>query len=220
MKKISISIAIIGIVGFLFLKFIIGFQHVGFHLLNLKDYLFAHENTSRYDGHAAIMEADTVQANELLVESPIDTLVWEHAIKNKEYIPDGVLEELDRYKKRDFSKLILAKDYPTDKEAEGAIVNFYKEDVIKLLQRENAHIKIGACYTAPLKISDDGNKEIARVTAMVSAFNAARGNLGNIQLPLDVIYDFVKYESAPDTWYLSNFSQNIPYDYRLNKDPW
>lgn len=220
MKKISIAIAIIGIVTFLFLKFVIGFQHVGFHLRDLKDYLFAHENTSNNDEHAAIIEADTVNLNEFLVESPIDTLIWAHAIKNKDFIPDDVLEELDRYKKRDFSKLIVAKNFPNDKEAEDAIVNFYKDDVIKLLLREKAHIKIGTCYSAPLQNSNDGNKEIARVTAMVSAFNTERGNLGNIQHPLDVIYDFVKYKSDPNTWYIENFSQNIPYDYQLNKDPW
>ncbi|WP_165499686.1 hypothetical protein [Pedobacter frigidisoli] len=55
---------------------------------------------------------------------------------------------------------------------------------------------------------------------MVSAFNKERGNLGNIQAPLGVIYDFVKYQSDPNTWHLADFSQSIPYDYKLNKDRW
>ena len=44
--------------------------------------------------------------------------------------------------------------------------------------------------------------------------------LGNIQRPLDVIYDFVKFQSDPETWYITDFSQNIPYDNKLNKDRW
>lgn len=220
MKKFSIAIAILGIAVFLFLRFVIGFQHVGFHLRDLKDYLFASESTSGDPIQATIAVVDTVRVENQLVESPYDTLMWVNAIKNKEYIPEDVLEGLNRYKKKDFSKLVLAKDFPTDKEAEAAIVAYYQNEVVKLLQRESAHIQIGTCYIAKLQPTSYGDKEITRVTAMISAFNDKRGNIGNIQHPLDVIYDFVKYESDPTTWRLADFSQNIPYDYQLNKDPW
>ncbi|WP_435522210.1 hypothetical protein [Chryseobacterium indoltheticum] len=51
--------------------------------------------------------------------------------------------------------------------------------------------------------------ELVRVTAMVSAFNKERGNLGNIQMPLDVIYDFVQYKSEPNVWYVFDFSRTF-----------
>ncbi|WP_231426888.1 hypothetical protein [Pedobacter sp. Leaf250] len=152
-------------------------------------------------------------------QSPIDTTMWENAIKNKDYIPESVMEDIINYKKRDFSKLQVAEEKPTDQEAQEAIVRNYQNEVASLLKQYKATIKIGVCYTAPLQQSE-GDREIARVTAMVSAFNKERGNLGNIQAPLNVIYDFVKYQSDPNTWHLADFSQSIPYDYVLNKDRW
>ncbi|MDR6969597.1 hypothetical protein J2X31_003630 [Flavobacterium arsenatis] len=210
-KKALIFIGVFSLVIFLFLKYYIGFQHVETHWKDLQSLLFDNQNPSRQTEEAQI--AGTTDVVQEAIESPIDTLMWVNAIKNNDYIPDGVLEEIERYKKRDFSKLVVAEDVPTDKEAEEAIVHHYKNEVVSLLQRENAHIRIGVCYKAPLQPT-----EIARVTAMVSAFNKTQGNLGNIQMPLDVIYDFVKFQSDPNTWYITDFSQNIPYDYKLNKD--
>ena len=218
LKKVFVFFGILVLGLFLFLKYYIGFQHVGTHWRDLQSVLFDNQNTSSGAEEAQI--AGTTDVAQEAIESPIDTLMWTNAIKNKDYIPDGVLEEIERYKKRDYSKVVIAEDVPTDKEAEEAIVNHYKNEVVSLLQRENAHIKIGTCYKAPLQNTNDGDLEIARVTAMVSAFNKTQGNLGNIQLPLDVIYDFVKFQSDPETWYITDFSQNIPYDNKLNKDRW
>jgi hypothetical protein len=216
LKKALIFLGVFSLIIFLFVKYIIGFQHVGHHLESLQSVLFSNLDTSDAAEETPITSITDVAQES--VESPIDTLMWVNAIKNKEYIPESVLEEIKRYKKRDFSKLVVAEDAPTDKEAEEAIVHHFKNEVVSLLQRENAHIKIGTCYAAPIQNTNNGDKEIARVTAMVSAFSASRGNLGNIQRPLDVIYDFVKFQSDPKTWYITDFSQNIPYDYKLNKD--
>lgn len=218
-KKLIILVAIL-LSGFLFLKYYIGFQHVGRHWQNLQSVLFDNQNPERDALKAQGIDPDSQEYTTEVVrmlESPIDTLMW----VNADFIPEGVAEALERYKKRDFSKLVLAQDFPTDEEAQRAIVHRYKSEVVSLLQAENAHIKIGTCYAAPLQSTDgDGSREIARVTAMVSAFNKQRGNLGNIQQPLDIIYDFVKYDTDPETWYITDFSQNIPYDYKLNKDRW
>lgn len=217
LKKILIFITIFLVSGFLFLKYFIGFQHVGLHWENLQSILFDNRNTtpSKIEQTQIV---DTIDIAKEAIESPINILKWEESIKNKDYIPDAMFEEIKRYKKRDFSKLVIAEVAPTDKEAEEAIVHHYKDDVASLLQAEEAHIKIGTCYKAPLQVSSNGNVEVARVTAMVSAYNKSRGNLGNIQQPLGIIYDFVKFQSDPETWYITDFSQNIPYDYKLNKD--
>lgn len=216
LKKIGILLGLFTVSIFLFLKFYIGFEQVEIHWRDLQSVLFDNQNTSSEAVKVAIAGTDIVVQE--AIESPTDLRRW--ASWSEKDIPKEVKEEIERYKKRDFSKLIVSEEAPTDKEAEEAIVNHYKDEVVGLLQKENAHIKVGTCYKAPLQQTNDGNMEIARVTVMVSAFNKTRGNLGNIQLPLNVIYDFVKFESDPTTWYLTDFSQNIPFDIKLNKEMW
>ncbi|MBD3906598.1 hypothetical protein NAL32_20460 [Chryseobacterium sp. Ch-15] len=229
-KKKSAVGKIFKVIGFLFLVAILGLGIAEYVYRNEKEtplykiqqyVTYSKEDWTNYENNKRILASTPVESNITEVataapESPIDTLMWENAIKNKDYIPDEVLAEIKRYKARDFSKLILAENKPTSEEAQNAIIAHYKNEVTKLLDEYKAHIQIGTAYNAPLQSQD----ELVRVTAMVSAFNKERGNLGNIQMPLDVIYDFVQYKSEPNVWYVSDFSQNIPYDYKLNKDPW
>lgn len=218
------------IIGVLFLILILGLGIAEYVYRNEKEtplykiqqYLtYSKEDWANYENNKRILASfpsDSTMTDVAIAapESPIDTLMWENAIKNKEFIPDEVLAEIKRYKARDFSKLISAENKPTSEEAQNAIITHYKNEVSKLLDEYKAHIQIGTAYNAPLQSQD----ELVRVTAMVSAFNKERGNLGNIQMPLDVIYDFVQYKSEPNVWYVSDFSQNIPYDYKLNKERW
>ncbi|MCX8526018.1 hypothetical protein OF897_19055 [Chryseobacterium formosus] len=229
-KKKSTVRKIFKIVGFGFLVLILGLgiseyvyrNETETPLYKIQQYLtYSKEDWENYENNKKILASFPAESSNVDIatpapESPIDTLMWTSAIKNKDYIPDEVLAEIKRYKARDFSKLIVAETKPTDEEAQNAIIRNYKNEVTKLLDEYKAHIQIGTAYNAPLQSQD----ELVRVTAMVSAFNKERGNLGNIQMPLDVIYDFVQYKSEPDVWYLADFSQNIPYDYKLNKDPW
>ncbi|REC55302.1 hypothetical protein DRF62_06725 [Chryseobacterium piscium] len=228
-KKSSVG-KIFKIIGFGFLILILGLGIAEFVYRNEKEtplykiqqYLtYSKEDWANYENNKRILASFPAESSMTDVampapESPIDTLMWENAIKNKDYIPDEVLAEIKRYKARDFSKLILAENKPSNEEVQNAIVSHYKNEVSKLLDEYKAHIQIGTAYNAPLQ----SGEELVRVTAMVSAFNKERGNLGNIQMPLNVIYDFVQYKSEPNIWHVSDFSQNIPYDYKLNKDPW
>ncbi|REC41801.1 hypothetical protein [Chryseobacterium sp. 5_R23647] len=228
-KKSSVG-KIFKVIGILFLILILGLGIAEYVYRNEKEtplykiqqYLtYSKEDWANYENNKRILASSPAELSMTDVatpapESPIDTLMWENAIKNKDYIPDEVLAEIKRYKARDFSKLILAENKPSNEEAQNAIVSHYKNEVSKLLDEYKAHIQIGTAYNAPLQ----SGEELVRVTAMVSAFNKERGNLGNIQMPLNVIYDFVQYKSEPNIWHVSDFSQNIPYDYKLNKDPW
>ncbi|MGD1319864.1 hypothetical protein [Chryseobacterium sp. 2R14A] len=229
-RKKSTVRKILKITGFVFLVLIFGLGIAEYiyrnetetPLYKIQQYLtYSKEDWENYENNKRILaslsaDSDITDVASPAPESPIDTLRWEDAIKNKDFIPNEVLAEIKRYKARDFSKLISAEKKPTDEQAQNAIVQHYKNEVTRLLDEYNAHIRIGKAYNAPLQSQD----ELVRVTAMVSAFNKERGNLGNIQMPLDVIYDFVQYKSEPEVWYLSDFSQNIPYDYELNKDRW
>ena len=144
----------------------------------------------------------------------LDTKAWKKQIERGDFVPDQVKEAYERALAFDASTLQVARDKPTNKEAQQAIVRYYEDEVVDLLKENHAHIRIGKAYNAPLQ-SDD---EIARVTAMVCAFDAKGHNLGNIQAPLDIAYDFVKYTSEPEVWYVSDLSQDIPYDYELNRN--
>ncbi|MDO4726712.1 MAG: hypothetical protein Q4A56_05775 [Porphyromonadaceae bacterium] len=205
-KKIVISSVVIFLSIFLFLKYYIGFHHIPNHLETIKNSSFSITDFFFRDKPEYPTVDTTIAVN---IVAPIDTLIW----TNADFIPENVRQEIEEYKKRDFSKLVIARDFPTDIQAQRAIIHHYKSKVVDLLQKNNAHIKIGTCYDAPLQ----DPTEAARVTAMVCAFNEKKENLGNIQLPLDIIYDFVKFHN--DTiWYITDFSQNIPYDYKLNKN--
>ena len=217
-KKMAVIFGVMAITLFLFLYKYIGFQHIPHHIEDIMNNGFPNVSMSSSENDTEI-PVESVEAVEA-IQSPMDTLIWVNAKKNNHYIPENVLEEWEIYKKIDFSKLIEATDKPTNKEAQAAIVRHYKGEVIQLLEQYQAHIQIGKCYNAPLQFSEKNGQQIARVTAMVSAFNTKNDNLGNIQRPLNIVYDFVKYESDPDTWYITDFSQSIPFDYVLNADRW
>ncbi|MGJ1420134.1 hypothetical protein ACR79T_10955 [Sphingobacterium spiritivorum] len=222
-KKRTMLIVISSIIVFilLFLHFVVGWHHIPHHLQELKDeFLSSSSSSDIHNGEAA--GADTISVGvdyaTRAISEPLDTLMWGKQIRTGEFVPEGVKEEYDYIKTIDFSKLVPAEDVPTDEEAQFAIVRHYKQEVVNLLKSNDAHIRIGKGYNAPLQKRDDNEQEIARVTAMVSGFNTKGVNLGNIQMPLGIVYDFVKFASDPNTWYITDFSQTIPYDYELNKD--
>lgn len=218
------------IASVLFLVFLLlfanwlGFQHVPGHIralyytiesvVNPHDALAEYKAAHPGEPEPAVKSATVRQPVPI---SPLDTVYWVKELKTDDYIPDEVRKELAIIRKTDFSKLKIAEDRPGDSDAQQALVRHYGEEMIKLLSDHQAYIRLGKCYKAPLKTRSDGHKEIARVTCMVAAFNDKDGYLGNIQLPLDIIYDFIKVDDDPYTWYVTDFSQTIPYDYVLNK---
>ncbi|SUJ29090.1 Uncharacterised protein [Sphingobacterium spiritivorum] len=221
-KKRTMLIVISSIILFilLFLHFVVGWHHIPHHLRDLKDEFLSSSSSSDIHNGEVAAGADTISVDYATraISEPLDTLMWGQQIRAGEFVPEGVKEEYNYIKSIDFSKLSPAEDVPTDEEAQFAIVRHYKQEVVNLLKSNDAHIRIGKGYNAPLQKRDDNEQEIARVTAMVSAFNTKGVNLGNIQMPLGIVYDFVKFASDPNTWYITDFSQTIPYDYELNKD--
>lgn len=64
-----------------------------------------YENIKKMRAEAeATPASNTTDVVSAAPESPIDTTMWESSIKNKEFMPEGELEEINRYKKRDFYK--------------------------------------------------------------------------------------------------------------------
>lgn len=217
-KKTVISFGVI-VALFLGLGYYLGFQHIPYHVKELWQIIAGNTNKEEQPAMDASIatEGTTTEVASGAPEFPLDTLMWVNSIKNGDYIPDGVKEELAAIRKTDFSKMSVAADKPNDLEIKQAIVQRFGEEAINLLKQNDATLKGGKAFNAPLQNSEKNGQEIARVTMMVTAFNSKNDNLMNIQEPLLPAYDFVKFESDPDTWYVTDISQTIPFDYKLNK---
>lgn len=217
-KKTVISFGVV-VALFLGLGYYLGFQHIPHHVKELWQMIAGNTNNEEQPAMDASIAAEgtTTEVASRAPEFPLDTLMWVNSIKNGDYIPDGVKEELAAIRKTDFSKMSVATDKPSDFEIKQAIVHRFGEEAINLLKQNDASLKGGKAYNAPLQNSEKNGQEIARVTMMVTAFNSKNDNLMNIQEPLLPVYDFVKFESDPNTWYVTDISQTIPYDYKLNK---
>src|SRR5690606_34577709 len=195
------------------LHFAVGWEHVPAHIGEVRAY-FSRSGEEPAD---KATESDGVASIDTAVAAPkvlLDTIFWKQEIANGNFVPDDVRVEYEEAVRYDYTHLQVSDEQPTDEEAESAILYRYKDHVKKLLEQKKAHIRIGKCYRAQVADGSNG-KEIARVTAMIGAFDREGNNLGNIQMPLSVAYDFVQYESDPGVWYISDMSQTIPYDYQL-----
>lgn len=225
-KKLFHVFLVLLIALLLFIQFVVGWSHVPEHLASIRMWLFPHsyENQEADDAAAeATVEAAAeavASISDMAQSAPqvlLDTVMWKAAIERGDFIPDGVKEDYELARRFDYSRLKPATQQPDSEEAQDAILHYYKGKVGKLLKDHNAYIRIGKAYNAPLQPDGTNGGEIARVTAMVCAFNKQGDNLGNIQMPLDIAYDFVQYAGDPGVWYLADLSQTIPYDYLLMK---
>jgi hypothetical protein len=212
-KGVWINIFIfLGVIGFLFAKYVIGFQHIPHHLETLK-------NTLGYsDGESAIEDTSAMEAYQMIdtaisseettavasaVSYPFDTTL--------EVLPEIRKEERRKIKAAHFETLIKSKNSPNDVEARIAIIRFNRGELGKQLIEDNATIKIGQCYNNP---NLNGNH--ACVSAMIFIYDrASKGeSTGYSKLILKSAYDFYQ-ESEGDNWEARDLSMAIPFDYAL-----
>ncbi|WP_211316557.1 hypothetical protein U0035_02810 [Niabella yanshanensis] len=225
-KKLFRAFLVLLVALLLFIQFVIGWNHVPEHLASVRMWLFpgSFENSEADEADAAAPLKAAAEAaagiTDVAQSAPqvlLDTVMWKAAIERGDFIPDGVKDDYERARHFDYTKLEPASQQPDNEEAQDAILHYYKGKVGELLKDHNAYIRIGKAYNAALRPDGTNGGEIARVTAMVCAFNKQGENLGNIQMPLDIAYDFVQYAGDPGVWYLADLSQTIPYDYVLMK---
>ena len=200
----------------------LGFHHVPHHVQSVWSNLNWQTPGKIYD--ALMQKTPDTHSLEAItdaalpaIQTPIDLLMWAEIEKSGGFIPDGVKDDIERYKKRDFSKLVEAPAKPSNQEVQQTLVRRWGEELITLLKDRDASLRVGKCFNAPLQGDDS-----ARVTCMVSGFNKKGDNLKNVGQPLDTTYDFVQKANTPNVrnpreWYVTDFSQEIPFDYVLNK---
>ena len=221
LKKALLGLTILSLLG-LSLGYYLGFKHVPHHVESLWSELNWRFPQKLY---AALTSKPSNNAAQPIVEEaasataalPTDLLMWEATEKAGGYIPDDTKAELVRVRKLDFSKLVVASGKPSSKEVQQTLTRRYGDELINLLKEYKATLKVGKCYGATA--IDD---ETARVTCMVSGINAKGESLGNISRPLTTAYDFVQFKNRanvvnPSEWYVTDHSQEIPFDYVLNK---
>ncbi|WP_343565839.1 hypothetical protein [Sphingobacterium sp.] len=198
------------VVGFVFLRYIVGFNHIEHHLLEMGQ-LFG----KNHDG-AAALGADTAARGASLEPGvsrvadaedfrPVDTNLL---------TPEFKSAEREKIKNAQFDKLIPARKSPTDEDAQLALIYLTNRRLTDVIIQQKLNIKVGKCYENPNK---QGNNYC--VSCMILLYNRQKKHWQEApdgENFLDNAYDFYLPEGG-DTWEAKSLSMHIPYDYTLFK---
>ncbi|MCS4224380.1 hypothetical protein [Sphingobacterium sp. BIGb0165] len=208
-KGLIIGLSVL-VIGFVFLRYVVGFNHIGHHLSELAQVF------GKNDGGAAALDADTAVRGSSLepgitrvadVEDfrPVDTNLL---------APEFKSAEMAKIKNAQFDKLIPAKKSPTDEDAQLALIYFTNKRLTDVIIQQKLNIKIGQCYENPKK---EGNQHC--VSCMILLYNREKKDWQEApdgENFLDNAYDFYLPEGG-DTWEAKSLSMHIPFDYALFK---
>ncbi|ULT24639.1 hypothetical protein KUH03_37855 [Sphingobacterium sp. E70] len=180
-------------IGFVFLRYVVGFNHIGHHLSELAQVF------GKNDEGTAALDADTAARGSSLepgvtrvadVEDfrPVDTNLL---------APEFKSAEIAKIKNAQFDKLIPAKNSPTDEDAQLALIYLTNKRLTAIIIEQKLNIKIGKCYENPKK---EGNQHC--VSCMILLYNREKKTwqeAPNGENFLDNAYDFYLPEGG-DTW--------------------
>lgn len=136
---------------------------------------------------------------------PIDINRFEGSEKEAEQV---------RIKNAHFEKLVVAKNAPSDVDAQTALVQFTQGELTDVIINQKLNIKIGKCYTNP---TTDGNYSC--VSCMILLYNRDKKDWQEApdgENFMKNAYDFYQ-ASEGDFWEAKDLSMMIPYDYDLIK---
>lgn len=208
-KGLIIGLSLLAL-GFIFLHYVIGFNHIRHHLSELAQVF------GKNDGGATALDADTALRGTSFGSSatrvadvedfrPVDT-----NLLSPEFKPT----EMAKIKNAQFDNLIPAKKSPTDEEAQLALIYLTNRQLTDVIMQQKLNIKIGQCYENPLR---DGNQRC--VSCMILLYNREKKDWQEAPEGanfLDNAYDFYLPEGG-DIWGAKALSMHIPYDYALFK---
>ena len=162
----------------------------------------AHINDVALDDSAEIATTDVATSQRLY---PV----------NINYFQDDekAAEEL-RIKNAHFENLVVAKDVPSDENAQTALVQFTQGRLTDVIINQKLNIKIGTCYVNP---NTGGN--YSRVSCMILLYNRDKKDWQEApdgENFMENAYDFYR-ASEGDFWEATDLSMMIPYDYDLFK---
>ena len=208
-KGLIIGLAVLAL-GFVFLRYVVGFNHIGHHLSELGQVF------DKNNGGGTALDADTADR-----KVPLDSGVTRVAdaedfrpIDTNLLTPEFKSAEMARIKKAQFDKLIPAKKSPTDEDAQLALIYLTNKRLTEVIIQQKLNIKIGQCYE---NLNKEGNKDC--VSCMILLYNREKKHWQEApdgENFLDNAYDFYLPEGG-DTWSAKSLSMHIPYDYALFK---
>ncbi|UIR56837.1 hypothetical protein LZQ00_03225 [Sphingobacterium sp. SRCM116780] len=208
-KNGLIFLLCIFLIGFVVIKYVVGFHHVGHHLRELKDVVFGSNK-----GVAAI-DVDSVANKGVLKVDTTDFALTSadlYPVDTNNLIPEIRATEIKIIKYAHFDKLKRVTDPPTDEDAQAALIRLTEGRLADVIVDQKLNIKIGTCYENPNK---DGNFRC--VSCMILLYNRDKKDwqeAPNGENFLSNAYDFYQ-PSKGDVWEAKELSIRIPYDYAL-----
>ncbi len=197
------------VVGFIFFKYIVGFNQIGHHLSEIGQLFDKSEGIPAVDvdtaSRGASLEPGVTRVAEAEDFRPVDTNLL---------APEFKSAEMEKIKNAHFDKLSPALKSPTDEDAQLALIHLTNRRLTDVIIQQKLNIKIGRCYENPNK---EGNKFC--VSCMILLYNREKKDWQEApdgENFLDNAYDFYLPEGG-DTWEAKPLSMHIPYDYALFK---
>lgn len=209
-RKKFLIVGLILLFSFLFVKYIVGFNHLPYHLSNLKEYLFGTEDNDQQDNDAQIAignngdnETDTAMVLSIDDLYPVDTNRCIQQVKEK---------EIEIIKNAHFEKLKVAKNPPSDESARIALIYFTNGRLTDVIINQKLNVTIGECYENP-----NTQGAYRCVSCMILLYN--RDTKRWQEAPdgdnfLKPAYDFLETSKGGD-WIAKDLSMRIPFDYKL-----
>ncbi|MCZ4244843.1 hypothetical protein [Pedobacter punctiformis] len=190
----------------LFLKFVVGFNQIGFHLTELKSYLFGNTNSKP--------ATEIVKRNVAGVSDSTAVLPVEDFYPADINILDAHAKqtELEAIKNAHFENLRISKNSPSDKDAEVALTHLTNSRLTDVIIRQKLNIKIGKCYENAKK---EGNFNC--VSCMILLYNREKKDwqeAPNGDNFMKNAYDFYQASNGED-WEAKDLTMKIPFDYAL-----
>lgn len=172
------------------------------------------EDWKIYEENEAILNSIKVDNSTDIATSEAVTLSDLHPININLFDESEKEAEKTRIKNAHFEKLVVAKNAPSDEEAQSALARFTEGRLTDVIINQKLNIKIGKCYTNP---NTDGNFNC--VSCMILLYNRDKKDWQ--EAPdgdnfMQNSYDFYQ-ASEGDFWEAKDLSIMIPYDYDLIK---
>jgi len=209
-KKYLWIFGIVLLAGFLFLKFVVGFNQLGFHLTELKSYLFGNNN-SQPAIEAEIAKGNAINGSDTTVVQSVEYL---YPVDTNRLEPNVKQAELQVIKKAHFENLKVSKNAPSDEDAQVALTHLTNSKLTDVIIHQKLNIKIGKCYENP---KTEGNFNC--VSCMILLYNREKKDWQEAPEGENFMknaYDFYQ-ASEGDFWEAKDLTMRIPFDYQLFK---
>ncbi|SFE09381.1 hypothetical protein SAMN05518672_104450 [Chitinophaga sp. CF118] len=204
-KKLLTILATLLLLTFLFLKYIVGFNHIPDHFRHAKERLFSSGSSEEKAPELAqdvATDAISEVSTPASIDYPFDTTGM--ALST---------EEIEKIKSYHYENLKKAKKAPNDEEAQRALIHLTRGRLTELIMDANVNIKVGKCYENP---NTDGKFNCVSCMVFIYDRKLKDESVSEARILIKPAYDFYQ-SSENDMWDAKDISLNIPFDHKLFK---